>query len=54
MCLPAFYHWLSSTPCKLTSGSSNHISVRSGIITHGSIAILIILLQSLHIAIARG
>lgn len=40
LCVPAFYHWLSSAPCKLTSGSSNHISVRSGNITLGLIAIL--------------
>ena len=49
LCLPAFYHWLSSASCKLTSGSSSHISVRSGSITHGSMAILIFLLQSLQL-----
>lgn len=54
LCVPAFYHWLSSAPCKLTSGSSYHISVRSGSITHGLMAILKILLKSLHIAVARG
>ena len=50
--IPAFYHLLSSASCKLTSGAFSHISVRSGSITHGSIAILNP--PSIPSAIARG